>query len=281
LCLCVFLLSCGKELPPAPPPPPKAPSAPEPELPPVADVHFPEWTEVDDEKFLELPKPAKPPLLQWDFSEGRRFGYEAVQTVTQRVEGRKGDKSGEIQARDRNRGTFEFIAGKDRTAMVLIRFHTEEAFRNDVQASREELSKSPPTKIDALAREDGTAEIKKPPGRDDYLFYFDALLAVGDGERKLKDGWIRTRQAGFVKVERYSCVRLESEFEFAPKIPMGATLMRGRTIAYFALDERRFVRASSRVATSTRTKMQDRDGGWVVSKTDSVTSLRLKLLENP
>jgi len=281
LCLCgILLFSCGKEPPPAPPPP-KAPLQPEPDLPPVADVSFPDWAEVDEGKFLELPRPAEAPVLRWDFSPGRRFGYEAVQTITQRIENHKGAQSGTMQARDRNRGTFEFIAGQDRTAIVLIRIHTEEAFRNDVQASREEIAKSPATKIEAAAKEDGTAEIRKPPGRDDYLFFFDALLALVDGERKLKDGWVRTRVAGFAKVERYECVRLESEFEFTPKIPLGATLMRGRTIAWFALHERRFVRASSVIATSTRSKTKDQDGAWIVSKTDSSTILRLKLLENP
>jgi hypothetical protein len=279
------LAACGKEPPPALPPPPPSPPipapGPEPELPPLADVKFPEWTEADDEKFLELPSPKTPATLQWDFSPGQRFGYEMSQSLTQRVENRKGGKSGAIQARDRNRGTLEFIAGKDRTALVFIKIHTEEAFRGEVQIPREELEKSPPSKIEAIAKEDGTAEIKKPPDRADAAFYFDTLLALGNGERKMKDGWIRTRAAGFAKVGRYECARLESEFEFSPKAGSGATLQRGRTIAYFALAERRFVRASTAVVTSSRLKALDKDGSWAVALGDSVTRIRVSLLENP
>lgn len=277
----LLLAACGKGSPPPPPPPPPPPVQPEPDLPPLADVKFPDWADVDDEKFLELPEPPKAPDLRWDFSSGRRFGHEATQTTTQRIEQAKGGRTNSMQARDRNRGTFEFIAGKDRTALVLIRFHTEEAFRDGIAATREEIAKNPPTQFDAIAKEDGSAEIVKPPGRADALFFFDALLALREGERKLKDGWVRTRIAGYAKVGRYECARLESDFEFAPQASLGATLQRGRTIAWFALAERRFVRASSSVAQSTRTKARDKDGAWIVSKGDSISAIRAKLVENP
>jgi len=250
-------------------------------LPPVADVAFPDWATIEDETFLEIPKPAKAPDLRWDFSPGRRFGHEMTQTITQRIEQQKGEKTVAMDARDRNRGTFEFLAGKDQTALVVLKIHTEEAFRNGIAATRAELDKNPPSRFDAVAKEDGTAEIKKPPDRADAAFFFDAVLAPAEGERKLKDGWVRTRAAGFAKVGRYECVRLESEFEFAPKAALGATLQRGRTVAWFALAERRFVRASSTVVTSTRTKARGPEGAWVVSKVDSRTAIRIKLVENP
>ena len=281
LCGC-FLSSCGKEPPPPPPPPPPAPAIPQPELPPVADATFPDWNEVEDETFLELPKPATLDPLRWNFAKGERFGYEFTQTHQSRMESRSGGTTGMFQARERSRGTFEFIAGKDRTALVFLKFHTEEAFRDGVPAPREAIEKAPQSKFEAIAKEDGSAEIVKPPGRSDATFFFDALLTLGDGERKLKDGWVRTKSAGFAKVGRYDCVRLESEFEFAPTSGLGATLQRGRTVAWFAPRERRFVRASTVAITSTRTKARSPEGGaWIVTLVDSRTLLRAKLLDTP
>ncbi len=284
LCLCGFLLfSCGKE-PPSPPKPPVAPprvQEPEPGLPALAEVKFPEWSEVEDEAFLDLPRPAALEPLRWNFGPGERFGYEFTQTHQTRMESRSGGKTGMFQARERSRGTFEFIAGKDRTALVFLKFHTEESIRDGVPAPHEAIEKAPHSKYEAIAKEDGTAEIMKPPGRADAAFFFDALLALGDGERKLKDGWVRTKAAGFAKVGRYECVRLESEFEFAPSSKLGATLQRGRTVAWFAPRERRFARASAVVASSTRTMAQDKDGTWIVTLVDSSTLLRAKLLDGP
>lgn len=280
----LFLSACGKEAP-APPPAPAAPApvqvGPEPMLPPVANVAFPAWETIEDETFLALPKPAKAPELKWDFSPGQRFGHEVTQTITQRIEQQRAEKVVSMDARDRNRGTFEFVAGKDKTALVVLKFHTEEAFRNGIAATRQELDKNPPSRFDAIAKEEGTAEIKKPPDRADALFFFDAVLALAEGERTLKDGWVRTKTAGFAKVGRYECVRLESEYEFAPKAGLGTTLQRGRTVAWFALAERRFIRATSTVLTSTRTKARDKEGAWVVSKVDSSSTLRIKLVESP
>jgi hypothetical protein len=244
-------------------------------------VKFPDWSEVDDERFLDLPKPAESAPLRWNFGKGERFGYEVTQTIHQKMESRMGGKSGTLQARDRNQGTFEFTAGKDRTALVFLRFHTVESFRDGVQVPHSEIEKTPPTKIDAIAKEDGTVEIVKPPGRTDAAFFFDAFLALGDGKRPLRDGWVQTRASGFAKVGRFECVRLESEFEFAPASDLGATLQRGRTVAWFAPRERRFVRASTLVATSTRTRARDQDGAWIVTLVDSSTLLRAKLLDTP
>src|SRR5437870_9869834 len=48
----VFLLTgCSKDEPPAPPPPPQKSIPPEPPLPPLGEVQFRDWSEVDEEKF--------------------------------------------------------------------------------------------------------------------------------------------------------------------------------------------------------------------------------------
>jgi hypothetical protein len=247
----------------------------------VAEVKFPEWSEVEDESFLELPKHADLEPLRWNFSKGESFGYEVTQVIQQKMESRAGGKSGSLQARDRNRAMFTFKAGKDRTALVFLDFHTQESFRDGVQVPHAEIEKAPHSKFEAIAREDGTAEIMKPPGRSDAAFIFEALFALGEGERRLKDGWVRTKTAGFAKVGRYECLRLESDFEFTPSSPIDASLQRGRTVAWFAPRERRFVRASSVIATSTRTRAQDKVGAWIVTLVDSSTLLRAKLLETP
>ena len=288
LCLCgCFFFSCGKP-PPAPPVVIKPPRIvePPPELPALADLAFPEWGETEEETFLPLPKPAAVGPLRWNFGPGERFGYEFSQRHHARMESRCGAKSGQFQADERSRGTFEFIAGKDRTALVYLKFHTEESSRDGVAAPREAIEKAPYSKYEAIAKEDGTAEIMKPPGRADAAFFFDALLALGEGERKLKDGWVRTRMAGSGKVERFDCIRLESEFEFAPTAApaatvQGGTLQRGRTVAWFDPLGRRFIRASALVVTSTRTRAQDKDGAWIVTLVDSSTLLRARLLDHP
>src|SRR5438093_700346 len=77
--LFLFLLifaGCSKEDPPVPPPPPPKPAPPEPPLPALGDVKFRDWSEVDDEKFLDLPAPLAAPDLKWDFSAGQRYGYD-------------------------------------------------------------------------------------------------------------------------------------------------------------------------------------------------------------
>ena len=273
--------SCGKPPPPPRPPPPPPPALPRPELPPPADLKFPDWSEAEEETFLERPGPPPAEALRWNFGKGERFGYEVTQSISLRMETQSGGKSTELQARDRQRGTFEFIAGKDRTALVFLKFHTEESFRDGVQIPHAQLEKIPASQIDAVAQEDGTAEIKKPAGRSEAAFFFDAFLALGVGERKLSDGWVKTRTAGFAKVGRFDCVRLESEYEFTPSSKERATLQRGRTVAFFALDERRFVRASAQVATSLRTCDQDASGAWSVKRVDSRTFLRAKLLDTP
>src|SRR5262245_57100535 len=99
----VLLAGCSKEDPPAPPPPPAKPAPPEPALPPLGEVRFREWSEVDEEKFLELPAPAAPAELKWDFSPGLKHGYDFSETISQRMLQEAAGKRAQNRSREKNR----------------------------------------------------------------------------------------------------------------------------------------------------------------------------------
>lgn len=268
---------CAPDAPPPPPPPPRPP---EPALAPLTEIAFPEWADVDDEKPVELPGLAWPQEpLRWDFSSGRRFAYDFSQTLDQLVAAVALGVLTETRSRDRNRGTFEFVGTRDKCAKAFILIQTQEAVRNGVTASPEEIKKNPPSKFECTVYEDGQAETRKLAGRSDAQFFFDTILALGEGEKAVKDGTVRTRRAGSFKVGRHECLRLETEFELAPETASGQTRMRGRTIAYWAPKERLFVRTATAVATTTRLNALNANIGWITNALDSKTVFRLKLLE--
>src|SRR5258708_4322928 len=117
-----LLLGCSKEEPPnpAPPPPPPAQAPPEPVLPALAEVRFRDWSEVGEEQFLKLPDPASAPDFKWDFTPGRRYGYDFSETLTQRIERSAGGRKASSTPRAKNRGVFEFAAQRDRTARAPL-----------------------------------------------------------------------------------------------------------------------------------------------------------------
>jgi hypothetical protein len=57
--------------------------------------------------------------------------------------------------------------------------------------------------------------------------------------------------------------------------------MKGRVVGYFALAERKFIRASATVASSTRAHALAKENIWVTSILDAVTTYRVKFLEHP
>ncbi len=272
--LLALLASCGREDPPPPPPPSPSPP-PEPALPPTAGVPYPEWSEVDDEKFLPLPG-AEIPTLRWDFAAGRRAAYDFSQTLAQRSEYLLDGKSTVLESRERNRGTFDVAAGKDRTALVRIRIETEEQVVNGQPAPKE---KSVASLCEAILKEDGSAEVKQEKGRADARLFFEAILRIGAGRKGFDDGAVETRAAGRFKVERFDCVRLETEFEFKSKKPSEEAILRGRSVGYFAPAEGRLVRSSTAAVTSTRRNERNSKGEWVTTKIDATTLMRLKPLE--
>ena len=108
-----------------------------------------------------------------------------------------------------------------------------------------------------------------------------SLFALRPGTRDLTPGKITTRLAGYAKVGRYECARLESEFEIATEKPSDRLLLRGRVLSFFALAERKFIRASAAVSTSSRGNVRNKDGIWITSSLDAVTTYRVSFLEPP
>jgi hypothetical protein len=276
-----LLLGCGKETPPPPPPPPARPAPPEPPLPALGEVRFRDWSEVEEESFLKLPEPKAAAEARWNFAPGQRYGYEFSETLTQHIERRAGDKKGEYTSREKNRGVFEFAAGRDRSALAMMKIQTQEAFINDKPVPRDPEEKNKGSVTECVVQEDGTTEEVKAKGFADSRLYLQSLFAVKTGTHELVPGRITTTLAGYYKVGRYECARLESEFEMAGEKPSERHLLRGRVVGYFAMAERRFVRASASVASSTRANALAKEGIWTTSLMDAVTHYRVKYLETP
>jgi hypothetical protein len=244
-------------------------------------VAFRDWSEVDDEKFLALPVPAAAPEFKWDFTPGNRLGYEFSETLSQRMEREANGKRALNTGREKNSGVFEFAAGRDRTALAMSKIRTQEAFMNDQAIARESFANKGPAVAECIITEEGVAEVKSGKGLADARMYFQSLFALQPGTRELKPGTITTRIAGYFKVGRYECARLESEFELTTDKPSERLLMRGRVIGYFAVAERKFIRSSVGVAASSRGNARTPDGPWITSSLDALTSYRVKFLEPP
>ena len=279
--LAVLLAGCTPDDPPAPPPPPVKPAPPEPPLPPLGDVQFREWSEVDDEKFLDLPAPAAPVELKWEFSPGRKLGYDFAETISQRMVQEANGRRAQNRAREKNRGVFEFAAGSDRSALAMSKIQTQEAYLNDQAIARESFANKPASVSEVFVMEDGSIELRSSKGSADVRLYFQSLFALQLGERAMAPGKITTRLAGYGKVGRYECARLESEFEISKDKPSERALIRGRVIGYFAMAERKFVRASAVVANSSRGNALSKEGIWITSSLDAVTTFRVRLLDGP
>lgn len=281
-----LLLGCSEKAPPpAPPPPPARPVPPEPPLPALGEVRFRDWAEVEDEQFLRLPD--RPDAeLRWNFAPGQRYGYDFSETLTQKIERRAGDRKGEYTSREKNRGVFEFAAGRDHTALAMMKIQTLEAYINDKLVPQDPDQKGKGSVTECVVQEDGTTDEVKAKGFADSRMYLQSLFSVKPGTRDLVPGRITTKLAGCYKVGRYECARLESEFEMAGEKPSERHLLRGRVVGFFALSERRFIRASAMVASSTRANVLAKDKNtkedvWSTSLMDAVTHYRVKFLETP
>jgi len=280
--LIVSLQACGKGPPPPPAPPP---SPAEPALPPLADLKFPEWSEAEPEEFTILPA-AGPVTPAWNFKPGRRYAYDYAQVLNQRSDYRVGETSNVRVLRQRNRGTFEFVAGRDRSAFAYLRIETEEQVVNDLPVPKSPKDPDVTSLAEAILKEDGAYDIKKQRGQADMRLFFEAILRLGPGEKIFSDGSARTSVAGRFKVGRYECLRIESEFEFTARKPSDAALLRGRAVGFFDPAEGRFVRSSTAVSTSTRKNElrrdeEDKKDVWLTTVTEATTTIRLQLLENP
>jgi len=274
--LLLALAACGRE-PSAPPP-----GAPEPELPPFGTVELSEAARIDLLKPLEIPPPAEPPLLRWDFSPGRRHVYGITQVLNQVTSASAGPQRRVARSEDRNGGRLEIAAEGDGTARARVVIRAESALIDGKPAPRETLEARPPTRLECRLEEDGGFGAgPRTGGTADLGVLFDAALALREGERTSASGRVRTRRTGYFKVDGRECARLESEFEYAPTLPSGKTLLRGRSVGYFSLRERRFLRAEAAVAQAIRTRNRTEQGVWVLRSTDLEAVTRIRLLEGP
>jgi hypothetical protein len=272
--LLLAVAGCGQDS--APP----APSGSEPELPPIGKVEPGGAFRIDEEKFPEVPVPADLKPLKWDFTPGRHHRYQVTQRLSQVTVAAVGGRRGVTRSQDRGAGYVEFVAKGDGTAAARVKIQTRESLIDGRPAPREAIEQRPPTQFECRIDEEGVPPTGRlAAGASDPRVFLDAFLALQEGERKSADGTIRTRIAGCFKVDRFDCVRLEGEFEIAPALPSGRTLLRGRSVAWFALRERRFVRAGMVIAQAIRTKGRNEKGDWVTRSTDLETEVLLKLVE--
>src|SRR5690349_9984959 len=80
------------------------------------------------------------------------------ETILQRMLQEAGGKRAQNRSREKNRGVFEFAAGRDRTALARAKIQTQELYLNDQAASHESFAKKPPSTLDCVVSEDGTTE---------------------------------------------------------------------------------------------------------------------------
>jgi hypothetical protein len=201
-----------------------------------------------------------------------------MQVVTQEKESSGGPKS---RARQRNRGVFDFIGLGGGQATAILQMDTEEVVVDDQTIPKESYAKDRGSLCKGTLKEDGTYDIKTLRGQMDARIFMEALLTVRRGERKIKEGVVSTRIRGAFKLERFDCVRLESEFEFSDPNPRQSQRVLGRTIAYFAWKEGHFVRVSTVLLSAIRAKVKTPEGKWLTATQVGETTLRIKLLEGP
>jgi hypothetical protein len=247
----------------------------------LGEVRLRDWAEIDEEKFLELPAPATESTLRWKFTPGDRFGYGFSETVSQKIVHAANGETAANLSREKNHGLYEFVGGRDRTALAMAKIQTQEIFVNDQPVSRELFEKSPASVCEGVMAEDGSVAPKKATGHLDARIYFQSLFALQPGGQTAPLGGITTRRVGHFKVGPYDCARLETEFEFSKKRPAEENLLRGRVVGYFAVAEQRFIRISAAIAASSRANAKNERGVWITSSLDAVTTCRLKLLEGP
>lgn len=268
------LAGCGQDS--APP----GPSEPEPELPALGKVEPGVAFRIEEDPVPAIPAPPDLKPLKWDFSPGRHYRYRVAQRLSQVTVAVVGGNRGVTRSQDRGAGTVEFVAKGDGTAVARVRIQTRESVIDGRPAPAEAIERRPPTQFECRIDEEGVPPTgRRVIGASDPRIFLDAFLALQEGERKSADGTIRTRIAGCFTVDGCECARLEGEFEIAPDLPSGRTLLRGRSVAWFAIRERRFLRGAMVIAQAIRTRGRNDKGAWVTRSTDLETEILLKPAE--
>lgn len=288
LLLVALAAGCGDE--PSQPKPQPQPYQPEPidlDLPEIGAAQTdpdpdpdpdPSLPTLEEDDYLPLPAPETTELLQWDFGDGKRHPFTFTQTIDQIITSKAGDTHSETRTHGRNRGLFHFVAWKNNLAKLHIQIATIDTSINGKSVPREQLAQLKPTRFECTLKNDGT--LTAPPTTlsesGDARVYLDALLPITTGEKKAADGFARTKITGHFKVGRYECTRLETEFEYSPTSESGRSVLRGRTVGYFAHKEGFLVRAKTAAALSSRTRLTGEDNIPIDHTLETRTTFQLK-----
>jgi hypothetical protein len=291
LLLAALAAGCGDE-PAKPKPPPQHATKPEPvelDLPPIGQTNNEADTdpalnaplpELEEDDYLSLPAPEKAEPLRWDFGDGKRHTYEFSQSTDQTISSKDGDKHSVTRSHGRNRGVFDFVAWKDGLGKLHIQIATVESSVNGKEIPREQIAQLKPTRFECTLKGDGT--LTAPPKRlsetGDARVFLDALLPILPGEKKATDGFARTKITGYFKVDRYACARLETEFDYRPATKTAKSVLRGRTVGYFAYQEGFLVRVKSAVSYAARAQVPGEDNAPTTHATNLRTTFQLKLI---
>lgn len=280
--LLLFPFGCRKE------PPPPVPDEPTPEIPALPSLPIAFASQLDEENFP--PTEANAGEVKWDFAEGKRYDYVLQQDMLNYSTTSDRFGKSELRSRIRGEGILEMLAGATRVARAYYKLTIREYEVNKELVPSEQLNKQPPAKIEFVVSEDGTIrEAKQHSGGETQVLEF--LLPM-PGERNVdwrgsyrQKGTIRTKIAGFAKVDRWVCARIESEFELdlEPLLEDGSGLgkMKGRTVGYFAVETGHFAAVRSAVSMVYHSRQKFAKPGepvkWNVATLESHTLLQARL----
>lgn len=280
----LLLAACRRKPPPAPD------SDPVPGLPPLPEIVLAFEPEMD----REASEPAQPPAQWtpcWDLGAGAKHVFRIDQRIMTRSTSKDRYGTAAIQSSVRGEGYVDIDGPRARYKMSL---------RESVVNGRpQDVNEQPPAKIEYRLDEDGTVrDAKSHSGGDaqavEFLFPLpDRPLRAGErtsrpyraGGTYLQTGTVTVTLAAFVRSQGTFCARLDTDFaiDLAPASGDGSGLgkMRARTVAYFDVAARRFIRSDAAVSFVYHTRGRvSREGGgdlWSVGTIESHTLLRARL----
>jgi len=248
----VFLVppGCGRE-------PERAPPAEPPKLGPLSGIDFPAVAEPEG---IALEVPSGPVGLRWSFPAGAVIEYELLQKG-ERVDHAQGGApvpmrfEGAILLRAQGEGkasmTFmiapEGVALLDREKLLRLDYGVTED--GSVYPTSDTSARAGGLELDIL--------FSLPPRALALGESFEREIRVkGKGTTPAQFGSLRTTLAGFVKIRRHACARLESLLDLRLRPAEGSSLvgegrMKARILSFFAVEEGFFteVRSAGRMTT--------------------------------
>lgn len=259
-----------------------SPEEPPPPLPPLPELALPE---IEPPSHVPLPDAPIPEALRWDLSAGRLHSYrlrqETSSTMTaafrDQVEHRRAEMTEEGFADFRGLGNG---AGRLEFKLALREYRVDGAPQN--------VNDMAPAVFTAQVRSDGSfsgAAVLKgaiDPAVLDTIFWLPSApgapgaRAIDRPEmegRPAQKGTARTVAAGWAKIERYECLRLETDVDLELLQADGRGRLRSRIVAYFAPAEGRFVHIDAATVLCMRTRAKavhpGRPAVWSIGSLDA------------